>query len=370
MSRRKTKPWRIEPHTQAKHEILRRYLHAWFPILGRSGGPLVYVDGFSGPGRYKDGEDGSPLIALCAALEMSKATNIPITFWFIDSEERFISSLREVLGEFYHKRPLPPNFKVHTVHSSFEVAAEQIHHEIVGAPRPPAVFALIDPFGFSGVKMSTVARFLGYPRSEVLVNVMLSRINRFLTHPEENIQDKIVDVFETSNVLAIPGIVGKGSMRIELLRGQYAESLERYAKYILPFAMHDRKGQLIYDLVFASQHDTGFLKMKEAMWAVDDSGRFIFSDATAGQYRLFNEDMTATVVAKILARYGGRSRVDAHEVESWIREETCYLPKHKTTALKFAESRGQIRVHPARVDGKPRRASSFPDGTLIDFLSE
>lgn len=27
--------WEIEPHTQAKHEILRRYLSAWFPILGK-----------------------------------------------------------------------------------------------------------------------------------------------------------------------------------------------------------------------------------------------------------------------------------------------------------------------------------------------
>ncbi len=25
--------WKIEPHTQAKHEILRRYLGGWFPIL-------------------------------------------------------------------------------------------------------------------------------------------------------------------------------------------------------------------------------------------------------------------------------------------------------------------------------------------------
>jgi hypothetical protein len=26
--------WEIEPHTKAKHEILQRYLGAWFPILG------------------------------------------------------------------------------------------------------------------------------------------------------------------------------------------------------------------------------------------------------------------------------------------------------------------------------------------------
>ena len=24
--------WEIEPHTKAKHEILKRYLDAWFPL--------------------------------------------------------------------------------------------------------------------------------------------------------------------------------------------------------------------------------------------------------------------------------------------------------------------------------------------------
>lgn len=56
--------WDIEPHTEAKHEILRYYLGAWFPILGRRQHRLLYVDGFAGPGEYKGGKDGSPIIAL------------------------------------------------------------------------------------------------------------------------------------------------------------------------------------------------------------------------------------------------------------------------------------------------------------------
>ena len=56
--------WGIDPHTQAKHEILRRYLGAWFPILSRYNDRIVYIDGFSGPGRYKGGDPGSPFVAL------------------------------------------------------------------------------------------------------------------------------------------------------------------------------------------------------------------------------------------------------------------------------------------------------------------
>ncbi len=52
----------IQPHTQAKHHILKYYLDEWFPILGRARGSLRYIDGFAGPGEYEGGEDGSPIM--------------------------------------------------------------------------------------------------------------------------------------------------------------------------------------------------------------------------------------------------------------------------------------------------------------------
>ena len=51
--------WDLEPHTLVKHQILRHYLSAWFPILGSAHTRVDYIDGFCGPGRYKTGEDGS-----------------------------------------------------------------------------------------------------------------------------------------------------------------------------------------------------------------------------------------------------------------------------------------------------------------------
>jgi hypothetical protein len=45
--------WPLDPHTLAKHEILRRYLYAWFPIMSCYNGRLVFLDGFAGPGAYE-----------------------------------------------------------------------------------------------------------------------------------------------------------------------------------------------------------------------------------------------------------------------------------------------------------------------------
>ena len=49
--------WDLLPHTATKHEILRLYLGAWFPILGiGTARELYYFDGFAGPGEYIGGE--------------------------------------------------------------------------------------------------------------------------------------------------------------------------------------------------------------------------------------------------------------------------------------------------------------------------
>ena len=44
--------WSLPEHTQVKHQLLRCYLNAWFPILARSqrNGSVVFIDGFAGPG--------------------------------------------------------------------------------------------------------------------------------------------------------------------------------------------------------------------------------------------------------------------------------------------------------------------------------
>ena len=52
--------WVMAPHTRAKHQILQKYLAAWYPILTRWNGRIVYIDGFAGRARYYDGSEGSP----------------------------------------------------------------------------------------------------------------------------------------------------------------------------------------------------------------------------------------------------------------------------------------------------------------------
>jgi hypothetical protein len=37
--------WQIDPHTQSKHTILRRYWEVWLPIMTKFNQRVLYIDG-------------------------------------------------------------------------------------------------------------------------------------------------------------------------------------------------------------------------------------------------------------------------------------------------------------------------------------
>jgi hypothetical protein len=70
--------WKIDPHTQAKHRILQRYLQAWLPIMSKYNGRLVIVDGFAGPGVR--GSTARPPVAAAIACSLDYAFLLAIAF--------------------------------------------------------------------------------------------------------------------------------------------------------------------------------------------------------------------------------------------------------------------------------------------------
>src|SRR5882724_3434509 len=184
--------WPLDTHTSAKHEILKRYLQCWFPILNTYHGRIVYVDGFCGPGRYSKGEPGSPLIAIDVAKSHRKALIGEIVFWFIDEREDRIEHLKSELGSI----SVPAHFKVHPESGLFHEKLTRLLDKVdqdKGILAPTFVF--IDPFGFAGIPFALVERLLKKTRCEVLITFMVDAINRFLQHPDPKIVNHINELF-------------------------------------------------------------------------------------------------------------------------------------------------------------------------------
>lgn len=105
--------WPLEPHTEAKHDILRYYLGAWFPILATTRRRLLYVDGFAGPGEYEGGKDGSPIIALKVASDhvlksKLQRSGMELVFLFIEEDAARFQNLEGKIATLN----LPSNFRI------------------------------------------------------------------------------------------------------------------------------------------------------------------------------------------------------------------------------------------------------------------
>jgi three-Cys-motif partner protein len=361
-----TKPmeslWDIGPHTKAKHEILERYLDAWFPILSAYNQRIIYLDGFCGPGRYKGGEDGSPIIAIKKALNhFGKLQDRKISFIFIDERKDRIEHLRSEIASM----TIPSNFSIFTEVSEFEKTVSQILRDLKSKNLNLApTFAFIDPFGFKGVPFSLVKELLNNPKTEVFINIMADFINRFVEHPDANTRQHIVELFGSDQALEL---IANGGDRLETLRQLYQTQLQTCAKYVRYFEMQNEQGRLIYYLFFASKHPLGFVKIKEAFWKVDPESGFHFSDKTnPAQMILFSVDPSHDLVKTIGQKFSGQQAI-VSQVKQFVEEDTSYIAKHMRQALNIMEDEGKIQVHPLKLDGSKRRRGSFPDDARVTF---
>ncbi|MGH6770403.1 MAG: three-Cys-motif partner protein TcmP [Xanthobacteraceae bacterium] len=337
----KTTIWELEPHTAAKHEILRRYVQAWAPILSQGNFPhLVFVDGFAGPGRYSKGEEGSPVIAVKAVIEQPRPIKAKVDFHFIELVGPRSHHLATEVGSL----KLPPNvtIKIHGGHS-FQVAFPEIWNSY--APRPgrsrPPTFVFIDPFGFK-IPFSHVAKVLRAQSCEVLITFMFEEINRFLSQDQQ--PDNFDELFGCGDWRE--GInIRLPRERVKFLHDLYQRQLTQAAgaSFVRSFAMRNEHNTMDYFLFFATNNELGLRKMKEAMWRVDESGTYTFSDATdPNQSVLFTAEPDRQLLMRLIAGKFLNSETTPNEIERFVVRNTAFRETHYKKALQAMEEAGKV----------------------------
>lgn len=332
----KTTIWDLELHTAAKHEILRRYIQAWAPILSQANFPhLVFVDGFAGPGRYSKGEEGSPIIAVKAILDQPRPIKAKVDFHFIELDPKRADHLNSEIA-FLN---LSSNISVQ-VHRgrAFQDAFPEIWNSY--SSRRPPTFVFIDPFGFK-IPFSHVVKIMRAQSCEVLINFMFEEINRFLS--QEQMPDNFDDLFGCQEWRA--GIsISNPKERIKFLHDLYQKQLiNAGATFVRSFAMRNEHNRMDYFLFFASNNELGLRKIKEAMWRVDESGTYTFSDATdPNQTTLFASEPDRSHLRKLLlTKFSGKD-VTVDEIERFVVRDTPFRETHYKKVLQILETENVI----------------------------
>lgn len=363
----KTTLWDLDPHTKAKHELLRHYLNGWFPVLSTYNGRIVFLDGFAGPGRYKNGEPGSPLIALATLLDHSffpRMTNCEFLFIFCEPTPSRFASLQEEIKLLQEQRaPWPSRVKIILLDKLFENAASSIVDDLRTQKKKLApTFAFVDPFGFSGLPIQLLKELLASPRCELFVNYMVDYVNRFAA--AGNVDHHLTELFGTERYKEAAGLSGKA--RQQFLHDLYEEQIKKVCDFpfVQSFGMINTTGHIGYYLFYATRDIKGLEIMKDAMWKVDPGGDYRFSDRLAGQTILFiEENLEVGPLRRMLLKSFAGQTATIEEIERFTTIHTPYKKTHlRSPVLTPLEKEGAIQVQ------RPGKRG-FPAGTTIIFPS-
>jgi len=203
-------------------------------------------------------------------------------------------------------------------------------------------------------------------KCEVLITFVYDSINRFIVS-EQN-KETMNSLFGTTewedvNQITIP------RARKKFLLSLYTTQLINKAdiSYVRTFEMKNKYNHTVYYLIYATNHILGLEKMKEAMWKVDKSGDFHFSDRTnLDQAILFSDTPDCINLKREIIRQFKGTSVSINTVEDYVIQKTAYLKKHiRSYVLKPLEKSNPPQI---RVTNRLNKFT-YPKGCTIEFLN-
>jgi three-Cys-motif partner protein len=349
--------WELDEHSAAKHAILRAYLDAWLPIMASRNPKLMLIDGFAGPGRYKGGEDGSPVVMVKALLEHAQRDRIEhreIAYLFIEEHAGRAAHLGEEVEKL--KPLVPATVSLFPIHGEYSETMDRL----LGGGTLPPTFVFIDPFGYADTKLRFTSRILDLPKCEVLIYFPTTFLARFVRRAG---QEAAFDaLYGDRRWLAAQEL--EGEPRKQLLHGLFRDVLNEHAIYVRSFEIVTAEGGG-YHLFFASNHQLGLKKMKEAMWDVDPVAGLQFRDSTIGpQMVLFEPEPDTLPLKYALRERFGTEPFTIEQAEVFTATDTAFVEdRHlKKRTLAPAERAGDIEVK------RPSESKrGYPPGTLLRF---
>jgi hypothetical protein len=171
---------------------------------------------------------------------------------------------------------------------------------------------------------------------------MFEEINRFLSQGQQ--PDNFDDLFGCSDWRK--GIDIKAPReRVKFLHDLYQRQLTQAAgaSFVRSFAMRNERNMMDYFLFFATNNELGLKKIKEAMWRVDESGTYTFSDATdPDQSVLFSAEPNRELLKRLILEKFSGTETTSSEIERFVIRDTPFRETHYKKVLQSLEAIGGI----------------------------
>lgn len=272
--------------SRRKIVILRKYFRAFGRILGsRAGQCVYYVDGFAGPGKYKDGFIGSPIVAAKVAADLAQSPRaFNIKCINVEIKQDLYDNLCTHLAGF------PPEVVV-----NLKGRFDKLLPEILSRVGPSPTLFFLDQFGLGGLDWGKLLPLFSRPgKTEILVNFNTRQARRlagFLDSsytPAASRVKKLSSVMGTEKwMLAWKEAQGESQEdRDEAIVGVYIEQLLASGsfRYACNYPIRSIPDEALkYHLVYGTSNFKGIDIMNEILCGAEEEFQAQLEEAKRGQ---------------------------------------------------------------------------------------
>ncbi|HWQ28603.1 MAG TPA: three-Cys-motif partner protein TcmP [Dehalococcoidia bacterium] len=355
--------------SRVKTEIVVDYLKAWWQIMKKRAPQVGYVDLFSGPGRFDDGTESTPLLVLRTALEDKELSSRLKTF-FNDINERYVRRLRQTISEIdgIGRLRYPPIVKNSRVSAETEREIERTCGQI-------PILSFLDPWGYVGLSAKLIAKLVRGFGSDAIFFFNYTAINRAITL--DSVGPHLAQLLGPARLAKLrqdlPAPPDERERRI--VKALMDSLQERDSRLLtLTFRVWTPRKTTSHYICFTTKNPTAYKVMKDIMarrgW-VDEDGvpRLEYVPPSSGRpLGLFESPRPLRELpSALLDRFAGRSvrfrqLVDEHHVG------TPFVEANYRTVLLTMEQQGQIECDPP-ADRRRRRQGrpTLSDNVVIRF---
>lgn len=357
--------------SQVKTRIVRKYFWSWakvvIPWAKRSKNKIGYVDLFSGPGRYEDGTESTPILVLKRAVEDNDIRNMLVSV-FNDMNPKYVQNLRDAIDSTPEISMLKWEPRVINTEVNEELAKA-----FESAKTVPTLF-FVDPFGYKGLSLQLISSFLGNWGCDCIFFFNYNRISMSITIKavEEHI-DALFGKERADKLRSLPPM-DSSNRELSIIEAMSQSLKEKAGQYVLPFRFkNDRGTRTSHYLIFVSKHRRGYEIMKDIM---ADEGTnldkgvpsFEYNPATHDQIPLFESlHLLEELADKLMEYFAGktvtmRQIYDQHYNQFTVG--TRYIKRSYREGLLKLEAEGKIQTDPP-ADKRPKRKGNITFGPKV-----
>lgn len=252
--------------TLVKHFILQKYLSRFAHIVGGHKDVLTYVDCFSGPWnvRSENFHDSSFVIALnelrnARDTHAQRGHSVKLRCFFLEKNRAAYARLKQFADGV-------SDAKIETRNATLEESIGDIVDFVRLGGTNSFPFIFIDPTGWAGIEMETIAPLLRLNPGEVLINFMTGHIRRFLDSPQKETQESFRRLFGSGDFREkVQGLALQD--REDAAVNEYARNVKRIGEFTsscTAIVLHPELDRTHFNLIYATRHSKGIEVFKDA----------------------------------------------------------------------------------------------------------